>query len=232
MTGSNRSRSCRMPTIVAPNEPRSRDRCIAGAEGRSPLHPGGARGPRQGRAPGATTLGPRELGAGAASSRSDRAPRGAGADAPPGARPDPLRTHARLAVRVLPRRRVPHGRRSLGRAADGSSRTALRRRAPLELRHLRGAGPAARLQHQRLRRNAAGAVRVGREAARGEHRRGRPRPRVRRVDAARPRHRVRAPVPRGDGGLRAHAQPRGLVHAPGRRAHRGATERERLPAST
>ena len=47
--------------------------------------------------------------------------------------------------------------------------------------------------------------------------------------AARAGHRVRAPVPGGDGELRAHAEPRGLVHAPRRRAHRGASERERLP---
>ena len=220
------------PTLVAPNEPGLAIAASAGAEGRSPLHPGGARSPRQGRAPGATTLGPRKLGAGAASPRSDRAPRGAGGDTPPGARPDPLRTHARLAVRVLPRRCIPDGRRSLGRAADGSSRPALRRRAPLELRDLRGARPAPRLQHQRFRRDAPGAVRVGREAARGEHRRGRPRPRVRRVDPAPARHRVRAPVPRGDGELRAHAQPRGLVHAPGRRAHRGATAAGTSPRRT
>ena len=117
----------------------------------------------------------------------------------------------------------------VGRAADGSSRPALRRRAPLELRDLRGARPAPRLQHQRLRRDAPGPFEwdvkrlaasiavAGRDLGFDESTR----------HAA--RHRVRAPVPRGDGELRADAQPRGLVHAPRRRAHRGATERERLP---
>ena len=58
---------------------------------------------------------------------------------------------------------------------DRAARAALRRRAPLELRHLRGAGAQARLRHQRLRRDAARPVRVGREAARGELRGRRPR---------------------------------------------------------
>ena len=68
-------------------------------------------------------------------------------------------------------------------AADRPARAALRRRAPLELRRLRRAGPAARLQRQRLRRDAARAVRVGRQAARRELRGRRPRPRVRRQAA-------------------------------------------------
>ena len=55
-----------------------------------------------------------------------------------------------------------------GGAVDRLGRATLRRRAPLQLRHLRGAGSEARLQHQRLRRDASGAVRVGPEAARRE----------------------------------------------------------------
>ena len=68
-----------------------------------------------------------------------------------------------------------------GWPAHGIARAALRRCAPLELRHLRRAGPAARVQHQRLRRDAAWPIRVGRQAAaRREHRGRRPRPRLRR----------------------------------------------------
>ena len=47
---------------------------------------------------------------------------------------------------------------------------ALRRRAPVELRRLRGAGPAPRLRRQRLRRDAAWPVRVGRQAPGGQPR--------------------------------------------------------------
>ena len=68
---------------------------------------------------------------------------------------------------------VPDGRRSRRDPAHRPRRAALRRRAPLQLRRLRRARPAARVQHQRLRRDAAGPVRVGRQAARGELRGGR-----------------------------------------------------------
>ena len=97
--------------------------------------------------------------------------------------PDPLRADARLAVHVLPRRRLPHGRRPRGGPADEPRGPALRRRAPVELRRVRRARPPPGLQHQRLRRDAAGAVRVGREAARGELRGRGPRPRLRRPPA-------------------------------------------------
>ena len=51
--------------------------------------------------------------------------------------------------------RVRHGRRSRRHAAHRAPRAALRRRAPLELRRLRRARPAARVRHERLRRDAA-----------------------------------------------------------------------------
>ena len=53
--------------------------------------------------------------------------------------------------------------------ANGLHRPVLRRRPPLELRPLRLARAPARLRHQRLRRDAARAVGMGRQAARGEH---------------------------------------------------------------
>ena len=82
--------------------------------------------------------------------------RAAGADASARARPDPVRAHAGVAVRLLPRRRVSDGGRSRGWATHGIAGAALRRRAPLQLRDLRGTGSEACLQHQRLRRDAAG----------------------------------------------------------------------------
>ena len=104
----------------------------------------------------------------------------------------------------------------------GSPRTglhvaALRRRAPLQLRRLRGARPAARLRRQRLRRDASGPVRVGPEATRRELRRRRPRPRLRRQTA---RRRSTSQSTRAYREamleLRGHGRPRRLV-----RAHRG-----------
>ena len=120
-------------------------------------------------------------------------------DARAGAGADPLRADAGLAVHVLPRRRVPDGRRPGGRAAHRAAHAALRRRAPVELRRLRRTGPAARLRAQRLRRDAPRAVRVGRQAPGRELRGRRPRPRLRRQDAARrSTPTVGRVVPRGD----------------------------------
>ena len=71
-----------------------------------------------------------------------------------------------------------------GAPRTGLRGAALRRCASVELRRVRRARSAAGVQHQRLRRDAAGPVRVGREAARGQLRRGRPRSRLRREAAA------------------------------------------------
>ena len=139
--------------------------------------------PRQGRARRAAPLGTRRLGAGPDASRPGRSPRGAGANAAAGARADPVRADARVAVHLLPRRRRSDGGRPRGWAADGAARAALRRRAPLQLRHLRRARPEARLQHQRLRRDASRPVRMGREAARRELRGGGARSRLQRGGA-------------------------------------------------
>ena len=74
-------------------------------------------------------------------------------------------TNARLAVRLLPGRRVDHGGGSRAHAGLGAARAAVRRRAPVELRGVRLAGAKPRLRHQRLRRDGARALGVGREAA-------------------------------------------------------------------
>ena len=84
-----------------------------------------------------------------------RAARGAGADARAGAGADPLRADARVAVHVLPGRGLPDGVRPVGSAPHRPAHAAVRGRASVELRRLRGARPAARVQHQRLRRDAA-----------------------------------------------------------------------------
>ena len=199
------------------DEPAPADGKPSRAEAALALHAGRACCPGKGCAGRAAALGARRLGAGAEAQRPGRSPRGTGADASSGARPDPVRAHAGVPVRLLPRRRVSHGGRPRGRAPDGIARPALRRRAPLELRHLRGAGPEARLQPQRLRRDAAGAVRVGRQAARREPRGRRPGARLRRCEPALGRDGGGARVPRGDGALRGDAEHRRLVRAPRRR---------------
>ena len=104
-----------------------------------------------------------------AAPRPDRAARAPGHDARARARADPLRPHARLAVHVLSRRRADHGQRPRRDAALGASGAVLRRRAPLELRRVRLARAAARVRHQRLRRDAPRAVGVGRQAPGREH---------------------------------------------------------------
>ena len=56
-----------------------------------------------------------------------------------------------------------------GDTALGAHGPVLRRRAPVELRRVRLARAATGVRHQRLRRDAAGAVGVGRQAAGREH---------------------------------------------------------------
>ena len=109
--------------------------------------------------------------------RSRRDHRGAGADAAarPGA--DPARADAGVALHLLSRCCRADGRRSCRHAAHRAPDTALRRCAPLELRGVRGSRPAADLRPQRLRRDAARPVRMGRQAAGGELRGRRTRPR-------------------------------------------------------
>ena len=87
--------------------------------------------------------------------------------------PDPVRADARVAVCVLPRRRVDHGGGPLADPDLGPKGAAVRRCAPVELRSVRLAGAKSGLRHERFRRVGAGPLGVGCEAARGElrHRR-------------------------------------------------------------
>ena len=85
-----------------------------------------------------------------------------------GAGADPAWADAGVAVHVLPGGGAADGGRP-GRHADvGAAGAAVRGRAPVELRGVRLAGAAAGLRRQRLRRDAARPVRVGRQAAGGE----------------------------------------------------------------
>ena len=71
-----------------------------------------------------------------------------------------------------------HGVRPGRHPALGPQRPDLRRRPPVELRRVRLPGAADDVRHQRLRRDPSRSVGVGRQAARGEFRDRRPRPRV------------------------------------------------------
>ena len=159
------------------------------------------------------------LAAGARPPRPDRPPRGAGgARASPswcrsatGACSSSPFTFYRGAAAIMAARPRRHARL-------GPARAGLRRRAPLELRHLRRAGAQARVRRQRLRRDAARTVGVGRQAPRGEHRDRRPRRRLRRKRA--PRGSCSTPSRAYREAMREFAddgQPGRLVHAPRRR---------------
>ncbi len=113
-------------------------------------------------------LEPRRLGAPSRPERSDCAARRASSGARTGARADPLRTHVGFAVRVLSGRGVRDGLGPRRYAADRHSGSALRRRASGQLRRIRVAGAAVAVRPQRLRRDAARTVGMGREATGGE----------------------------------------------------------------
>ena len=147
-------------------------------------HRCGASRARQGRARDRAARRPRRLGAGDRSAGPGRAARGAGRVPRARARPAQVWADAGVAVHVLPRCRVPDGGRPRRCASDRAGCAALRRCAPVQLRRVRRSRSATRVQHQRLRRDVARALRMGRQAARGQLGRGRPRSRLRREAAS------------------------------------------------
>ena len=142
-------------------------RCSNGVHGRSrcrtsrrPSGPLGA-GLRGSSSPARRT----QLGAGTEPPRPDRSPRGAGADAASGARPDPVRAHARVAVRLLPRRRLVMA----ADLADGprtglTPSSAVTRTSPTSASSRRRTGGSCSASTTSTRRCRP--VRVGRQAAR------------------------------------------------------------------
>ena len=150
-----------------------------------------------------------------------KAPRSAHGDwAPASDRPDPVAVlGAQAASRVQELVPIRYGRMLVSpftfyrgaaavMAADladdaglGDRRAGLRRCSHLELRRVRRSGPQARLRPERLRRDAARPVGVGRQADGGQRRDRRPRRRAAGGSPAADRDRVRAGVPRGDARL-------------------------------
>ena len=131
--------------------------------------------------------------------------------------PDPVRADGRLRLHVLPRRRPAHGERPGRHPADRADRPGLRRRAPVQLRRVRLAGAEPRLRHQRLRRDPARAVGVGRQAARGEPGDRRAGQRLLHEGAAGDRAGGGVGVPARDAGVRRPHRARGLVRPRRRR---------------
>ncbi len=99
-------------------------------------------------------------------------------------------------------------------AQVGTQRADLRRRAPVQLRSLRRTRSRSRLRPQRLRRNAAGALGVGREAHGGELHDRRASSRVHTKGDRRRHEHLRQELPGGHGRFRGHAHDGRLVLAP------------------
>ena len=96
----------------------------------------------------------------------------------------------------------------------GAARADLRGRTPLQLRSLRLARAPPLLRRQRLRRDRAGPMGVGREAPGGQSGDRRSRQRVPGEGAKEHRASGGALLPRGDARVRANVDARGLVRAP------------------
>ena len=84
------------------------------------------------------------------------------------------RAHGQVCVHLLPGRRPDDGNGSGGHAVHRDPGPVLRGRAPVQFRRVCHAGAQSHLLHQRPRRDAAGAVGVGRQAPGRELRRGVP----------------------------------------------------------
>ena len=142
-----------------------------------------------------------------------------GSHARPRARAPSSRADARVAVHLLPRGGGDHGCRPGDGAELGAAGAGVWRRPPRQLRRLRGTRSLDGLRHERLRRDRARPVRMGRQAAGRKLRDRGPVAGVLVEDGARGRPTGCALVPRGDGPVRDDDEPRRLV-LPARRTGR------------
>ena len=165
----------------------------------------------------------------AARSRPAGHPGGPGGGSPPGPGAVAPRAHGRVGLRLLPGHAGRDGLRPRLDPADRHRRPGQRRRPHLQLRPLRLPGASARLRRQRLRRDPARALGVGRQAAGGERRHRLPGQRLQRVDDPRGDDGRRARLPPVDGPLRDHAPHRRLVRLAHRRRHPGGSRGDGLP---
>ena len=154
-------------------------------------------------------------GPGAGSGRAAARPGGvAGAGAGAG----PARADAGVPVHLLPGRGAADGGGPGQHARLGAAGAAVRGRAPVQFRRVRLAGTAAGLRRQRLRRDPARPVRVGRQAAGRQPGRGRTGQRVPRQGPPQDRPGGGRRLPYRDARIRGAALPGRVVRAPGHRA--------------
>ena len=141
----------------------------------------------------------------------------------------PIRAHGRVTVRVLARVGGDHGGRPRHHAPFRPPRAGVRRRAHRKLPPPRHARTRAQLRPERLRRDTAGAVRMGFEAARGQCDRRRALQRL--LGARVPPHRDegRPLVPPSHCGVRRPERTRHLVLAHRRRDARSRPETREPP---
>ena len=137
-----------------------------------------------------------------------RAPRTPGAD--------PLRPHAALAFRFHAWRSRGDGGRPRRDAALRHHHPAVRRLPSEQLRRLRQPGTRVAVRHQRLRRNPARTVRMGRQAPRSKLRDRRARPENPRAPLHRRRAGGSAQLPHPHAGVCAGQRARPLVRQGGR----------------
>ena len=152
-------------------------------------------------------------------SRPDGHPGGPGGGPPPGPGAAASRAHGRVGLRLLPGHAGGDGLRPRLDPADRHRRPGQRRRPHQQLRPLRLPGASPRLRRQRLRRDPARALGVGRQAAGGQRRHRLPGQRLQRVGDPRGDDGRRPRLPPVDGPLRDHAPDRRLVRLAHRRRH-------------
>ena len=182
--------------------------------GKVPHFTGGTCGPREGGARRGDAPLAWRMGAAETPTGPGRPARGAGGDARAGARPDPVRADARLAVHVLPRRRLPDGLRPVGTArapacTRSSAATRTCRTSASTPRPTGGSSSASTTSTRRcpgpfewdVKRLVASFAVAGRDRGFDAKPRGQD------------QHRGLARVPRSDGGLRRDAEPGHLVRA-------------------
>ena len=149
---------------------------------------------------------------------SGRAAAGPGGVAGAGAGAGPARADAGVPVHLLPGRGAADGGGPGRHARLGAAGAAVRRRAPVQFRGVRLAGAQPGLRRQRLRRDPARPVRVGRQAAGREPGGGRAGQRLSRQGPAQDRPGGGRRLPHRDARVRRAALPGRLVRAPGHRA--------------
>ena len=147
--------------------------------------------------------------------------RGAGKDAGAGAGAGAARADAGVGVHVLPGRGAADGGRPGHHSHVGAAGAAVRGCPPVEFRRVRLAGAQPGLRRQRLRRDPAGAVRVGRQAAGREPDGGRTGQRVPRQGLPQDHSGGGRRLPHRDARVRGPDLHGRLVHARGHRAGPG-----------